>query len=134
MNHRPTDAPTDETSQAERIRRLEHRCDMEVAHIAELKEQLRAFADQCRAQHCEIGILRAHTALLKDERDEARQLFNQLSEVFADVQEERDEARRLYCVLNMRATGEDPMTPHIDALARIDADSRGWDCFKEDTK
>ena len=43
-NHRPSDAPTDEISQAELIRRLEHRCDMEASHIAELKEQVRTIA------------------------------------------------------------------------------------------
>ena len=41
MNHRPSDVPTDETSQAERIRRLEHRCDMEAAHLSEMKAQVR---------------------------------------------------------------------------------------------
>ena len=40
-NHQPTNPATDETSQAERIRRLQHRCDMEAAHVAELKAQVR---------------------------------------------------------------------------------------------
>lgn len=32
----------DEMTEAERIRRLEHRCTMEASHIAELKEQVKA--------------------------------------------------------------------------------------------
>ena len=50
---------------AEMIVRLYNRCNAEAAHIAELKGQVRASADQCRAQHREIQTLRA-------ERDEAR--------------------------------------------------------------
>lgn len=57
-NHQPLDPATDETSQAERIRRLEHRCDMEAAHIAELKEQIRN--------------VRALLAVALEQRDEAR--------------------------------------------------------------
>ena len=41
-NHQPLDPATDETSQADRIRRLEHRCDMEAAHLREMKAQVRA--------------------------------------------------------------------------------------------
>ena len=48
----------DEMTQAERIRRLEHRCDMEAAHIAELKAQIRS--------------LRALLAVALEQRDEAR--------------------------------------------------------------
>jgi uncharacterized coiled-coil DUF342 family protein len=62
----------DELTQAERIRRLMHRCDMEAEHVAELKEQLRASADQCRAQHQEIEALKAQRDQLRSERDEAR--------------------------------------------------------------
>jgi hypothetical protein len=54
------------------------------------------------------------------------------ADAIARLTVERDEARRMYCVLSMRATGEDPMTPHIEALARTHADRRGWDCFGED--
>jgi hypothetical protein len=76
---------------------------------------------------------------LKRERDEARQdaerweddALRLLNERNAALKE-RDEARRMYCILSMRATGEDPMTPHIEALARTHADRRGWDCFGED--
>ena len=56
-NHQPTDAPTDETSRAERIRRLEHRCDMEAHHIAELRTQinlLRAERDDARREICQL--------------------------------------------------------------------------------
>ncbi len=52
-NHQPLDPATDETSQAERIRRLEHRCDMEAHHIAELRTQinlLRAERDEARRE------------------------------------------------------------------------------------
>ena len=55
-NHQPTDAQTDETSRAERIRRLEHRCDMEAHHIAELRTQinlLRAERDEARRWFCQ---------------------------------------------------------------------------------
>ena len=88
-----------------------------------------------------IAKMQAEIARLTAERDEARadaerwqadalRLLNERN----DAQKERDEARRMYCVLSMRATGEDPMTPHIEALARTHADRRGWDCFKEDGK
>ncbi len=45
----------DEMTQAERIRRLEHRCDMEAHHIAELRTQinlLRAERDLLRREVC----------------------------------------------------------------------------------
>ncbi len=54
-NHQPLDPETDETSRAERIRRLEHRCDMEAHHIAELRTQinlLRAERDEARREVC----------------------------------------------------------------------------------
>ena len=47
---------------------------------------------------------------------------------------ERDDARRMFCIINMKATGEDPLTSHIQDLARHDAESRGWDCFQENSK
>ena len=56
-NHQPLDPETDETSRAERIRRLEHRCDMEAHHIAELRTQinlLRAERDEARRLVCEM--------------------------------------------------------------------------------
>ena len=56
-NPQPTDPPTDEISQAELIRRLRRQCDMEAAHIAELKEQiktLRAERDEARRIVCEM--------------------------------------------------------------------------------
>ena len=36
----------DELTQAERIRRLMHRCDMEAEHVAELKEQIKTLRDE----------------------------------------------------------------------------------------
>ncbi len=56
-NHQPLDPETDETSRAERIRRLEHRCDMEAHHIAELRTQinlLRAERDDARREICQL--------------------------------------------------------------------------------
>jgi hypothetical protein len=56
-NHQPLDPATDETSLAERIRRLEHRCDMEAHHIAELRTQinlLRAERDDARREICQL--------------------------------------------------------------------------------
>jgi hypothetical protein len=50
-NHQPTDPPTNEIAQAELIRWLRRQCDMEAAHIAKLKAQIKT---------------------LRDERDEAR--------------------------------------------------------------
>ena len=47
----------DEMTQAERIRRLEHRCDMEAHHIAELRTQinlLRAERDEARLEVCQL--------------------------------------------------------------------------------
>ena len=64
--------------------------------------------------------------------DKAIAEIKRLRKENATLTAERDEARRMYCVLSMRATGEDPMTPHIEALARTHADRRGWDCFGED--
>ena len=49
---------SEENLQAELIRRLQHRCDMEAAHIAELKDQ--------------ISGLRALLAVALEQRDEAR--------------------------------------------------------------
>ena len=48
----------DEMTQAERIRRLEHRCDMEAHHIAELRTQinlLRAERDEARREICAMA-------------------------------------------------------------------------------
>ena len=45
----------DEMTQAERIRRLEHRCDMEADHVAELRAQVRqliAERDLLRREVC----------------------------------------------------------------------------------
>jgi hypothetical protein len=56
-NHQPLDPATDETSLAERIRKLEHRCDMEAHHIAELRTQinlLRAERDEARREVCQL--------------------------------------------------------------------------------
>lgn len=56
-NHQPTDPATDETSQADRIRRLEHRCDMEAAHLREMKAQVRALIaerDEARLEVCQL--------------------------------------------------------------------------------
>ena len=56
-DHQPTDPATDETSRAERLRRLEHRCDMEAHHIAELRTQinlLRAERDEARLEVCQL--------------------------------------------------------------------------------
>lgn len=46
----------DELTQAERIRRLMHRCDKEAEHVAELKDQietLRAERDEARREVCD---------------------------------------------------------------------------------
>ena len=120
----------DELTQAERIRRLMHRCDMKAEHVAELKDQLRANGRQCRAQHREIEDLRDQTATLRAERDEARRFFNQLRELFEDVREERDELRVEVCRLFV----DGGFSIHENVTVEQVAHERGWDCFKEDTK
>ena len=96
----------------EEVRRLRHRCDMEVAHIAELKEQVRSSADQCRAQHQEIDALMA-------ERDRLRS--------------ERDEARREICINEANDLAYDLERKGVFGIAgKSMADKRGWDCFKEE--
>ena len=104
----PTDGADDELTQAERIRRLIHRCDMEAEHVAELKEQVRASADQCRAQHQEIEKLRG--------------MLEVQDEMVKHYVSERDEARRWFCQRAEWLDGGDGTQT---------AKEHGWDCFKD---
>jgi cell division protein FtsB len=99
---------------AEMIVRLYNRCNAEAAHIAELKGQVRASADQCRAQHREIQTLRA-------ERDEARR------EVCENVANEMNgppiHVSGFYTAI---------MAIYKKRIAPRDvARKRGWDCFAD---
>jgi hypothetical protein len=55
-------------------------------------------------------------------------VFNQVVEHIREVRKERDEARREVC--QFRSTSY----PHDMKEVYEIADSRGWDCFKEDGK
>ncbi len=92
----------------QQIEFLRHRCDMEVAHIAELKAQVRSIA-------LERDSARESVARLTAERDEARR-----------------ELCRFYCA-NDTAWGSGPF-PMEQSTPAMFAHLKGWDCFKEKTK
>ncbi len=152
-NHRPSDAPTDEISQDEYIRRLRRQCDMEASHIAELKEQVRTIAlerDAAREKVAKImaGLegccMTCEPVGVRNQQMERdiETLKDQISSLRTGLWiaiEQRDEARRSLC--ECRASGgfdshdgdwfaDDGR--HI--LAREYAAEQGWDCYKEERK
>lgn len=88
----------------QRIELLQHRCDMEVAHIAELKSQ--------------ISTLRAALAAVIAERDEARR---KLCDIWANEVRHHIPNTEMWPDSNRNAS------------IRV-AEEYGWDCFKEATK
>lgn len=127
-NHQPADAATDEISQAELVRRLRRQCDMEAAHIAELKEQVRTIALERDAALDKIDKIMdgmEGCCMACEPVGWRNQQMEGMLEVMREQVEhyvsERDEARREVCSLEAD-TAEDQ---------REFARQRGWDCFRD---
>lgn len=94
MNHRPLDVPTDETSQVERIRRLEHRCDMEAAHLSEMKAQVRQLIAERDAAREKIAKIMAGLEGCCMTCEPVGVRNQQMEREIATLKAEREEARR----------------------------------------
>jgi hypothetical protein len=94
----------------EEVRRLRHRCEMEVAHIAELKAQVRSIALERDAE-------REQVARLTAERDEARIMYcNNLSP--ADPHKIAEKWR-----WNCFAHDKETWVEALDRLAKMDEEN-----------
>ena len=145
-NHQPLDPATDKTSQVERIRRLEHRCDMEAAHLSEMKAQVRQLIAERDAAREKIAKIMAglegccmtcepigvrNQQMERDIADLKVCLNASADQVRAQhiemetLRAERDVARRWLCRRSEWVHGGDGTQT---------ANEHGWDCFKEETK
>lgn len=128
-NHRPSDAPTDEISQAELIRRLEHRCDMEASHIAELKEQVRTIALERDAAREKVAKIMAGLEGCCMTCEPVGMRNQQMERDIETLKEQRDEARREVCSL-MAKHSSDPIPDEKYFVCA----TPGWDCYKEQAR
>lgn len=66
-------------------------------------------------------------------------VFNQVVEYIKELRRERDEARRSCCEFAAMVDSADTVLMYVDSnrfheIAMRYMKSRGWDCFKEDSK
>ena len=111
-------------SHDEYIRRLRRQCDMEAAHIAELKEQVRTIALERDAARNKIARIMEGLEGCCMTCEPVGVRNQQMERDMETLKAERDEARREVCALEAD-TAEDQ---------REFARQRGWDCLKENGK
>ena len=135
-NPQPSDPSTDETSQDERIRRLEHRCDMEAAHIEELKAQVRAIALERDAARKKISRIMAGLEGCCMTCEPIGVRNQQMERDIETLKDQRDEARRDLCMewvwrgRNYRLQNGHKFKPSAQDWATIS----NWDCFRDTMK
>lgn len=123
-------------SNDEYIRRLRRQCDMEAAHIAELKEQVRTIAlerDAAREKIARIVDGMEGCCMACEPVGVRNQQLEGMLEVMREQVEhyvsERDEARREVCILIAKHSSD----PIPDEKYFVCA-TRGWDCFREEAR
>lgn len=107
----------------QRIEFLQHRCDMEVAHIAELKEQVRSIALERDAAREKVARIMAGLEGCCMMCEPVGVRNQQMEQDITTLQAERDLLRREVCY-HRAAAIQDRKPEEIAAALK-------WDCFKE---
>lgn len=113
----------DEMTQAERIRRLEHRCDMEAAHLSEMKAQVRQMALERDAAREKIAKIMAGLEGCCMTCEPVGVRNQQMERDLSALKAECDLLRREVC--RHRAAAIQGKRPEDIAAALK------WDCFRE---